>query len=102
MTGDAARHRRRRRGKRAGESRALETPTAKPAREPEAPWEWRTFPVGFAFALGALLMGMLVWTAPGAFYIFLVTAVFLSVFGVAHFFGRSFREYREADDTDER
>ena len=98
MTNDGARRRRRRRGKRAGESRPPETATAKPAPAPEAPWQWRTFPVGFAFALGALVMGMLTWIAPGAFYIFLVTAVLLSVFGVAHYFGRSFREYRSSDD----
>jgi hypothetical protein len=67
-------------------------------REAEVPWQWRTFPVGFAFALGALVMALLVWIAPGAFYIFLVSAVFLTVFGVAHYFGRSLREYRSGDD----
>ena len=63
-------------------------------------WQWRTFPVFFAFALGLLVMGMLVWIAPAAFYIFLVTAVFLSVFGVTHMFGRQLREYRDADNDD--
>lgn len=101
MTNDSARRRRRRRGKRTGESRAPETATTKPAPAPEAPWQWRTFPVFFAFAFGALLMGMLILMLPGAFYIFLVTAVFLSVFGVAHYFGRSLREYRSSDSGED-
>ncbi len=101
MTSEAPRRKQRRRGHRAGAHLVEAATTSAPVRAVDEPWQWRTFPVFFAFALGALLMGMLIWIAPGAFYIFLVTAVFLSVFGVAHFFGRSFREYRDADDTDE-
>ncbi len=43
-------------------------------------------------------MGLFIWIAPGAFYVFLVTAVFLSVFAVAHYFSRSLRAYREEDE----
>ena len=100
MTGDA-RRKRRRRGKRADEPRSPAVSPPAPAPAPEAPWQWRTFPVGFAFALGALLMGMLTWIAPGAFYIFVISAFFLSVFGLAHYFGRALRDYRSADDADE-
>jgi hypothetical protein len=101
MTHDA-RCKRRRRGKRAGSSPAPEIAVLDSGPASEAPWQWRTFPVGFAFVLGALVMGMLTWIATGAFYIFLVTAVFLSVFGIAHYFGRTFREYRSSDvDADE-
>jgi hypothetical protein len=56
--------------------------------------------VFFAFAGGALLMGILVWIAPAAFYVWLVTALFFTVFGIAHFFGRSLREYRANDDQE--
>jgi hypothetical protein len=101
MTNEGPRRKRRRRERRAGARPSEVAIDSTPLRAEDEPWQWRTFPVFFAFALGALLMGMLIWIAPGAFYIFLVTAVFLSVFGVAHFFGRSFREYRDTDDTDE-
>lgn len=101
MTGEVSRRKRRRRGRRAGSGPAEVETIAAPLRAVDEPWQWRTFPVFFAFALGALLMGMLIWIAPSAFYIFLVTAVFLSVFGVAHLFGRSFRDYRADDDADE-
>jgi hypothetical protein len=56
-----------------------------------------TFPVFFAFSAGALATSLLVLIAPGAFYIFLITALFLCLFGVAHYFGRSLREYRASD-----
>lgn len=74
------------------------TQTTQPPRQDATEWQWRTFPVGFAFALGALIMGLLVWVAPGSFYVFLIGAFFLTVFGIAHYFGRSFREYRAGDD----
>jgi fatty acid desaturase len=64
----------------------------------EATWQRRTFPVFFAFAIGALVMGVLVLIAPAAFTIFLIGAVFLTVFGVAHFFGQSLRAYRDEDE----
>ena len=94
MTNDAARRRRRRRGRRSGKRRPRETTVVQPR---QAPWQWGTFPVLFAFAIGALVMGVLVLIAPGAFTVFLVGAVFLCVFGVAHFFGRSLRAYRDED-----
>lgn len=103
MKDDAPRRRRRRRGRRGGgatrprEAVARESATT---HTEEEPWQWRTFPVFFAFAVGALVMGLLIWIAPGAFYIFFISALFLSVFGVAHYFGRSLREYRSGDDED--
>lgn len=90
--------RRQKRRNRRGSGASVASVTAESTRTAEAPWDWRTFPVFFAFATGALLMGALVWIVPGAFYVFLVTALFLTIFGVMHFFGRSLREYRSGDD----
>ena len=47
-------------------------------------WRWRTFPVFFAFAVGALAMALLTALAPWAFPAFLIAAVFLLAFGLAH------------------
>ena len=94
MTNDAARRRRRRRGRRVSEGGAHQA--APPRRE--ASWQWSTFPVFFAFAIGALVMGLLVLIAPAAFNVLLIGAVFLTVFGVLHFFGRSLRAYRDEDE----
>ena len=104
MTDDAPRRRRRRRGRRGGgatrprEAVARGSPTT---HAEEEPWQWRTFPVFFALAIGALVMGLLIWIAPGAFYVFLISALFLSVFGVAHYFGRSLREYRNSESGED-
>lgn len=102
MTDDAPRRRRRRRGRRGGQGGGQPRPRETAVvRRREEPWQWRTFPVFFAFAVGALVMGLLIWIAPGAFYVFLISALFLSVFGVAHYFGRALRAYREEDVADE-
>jgi VIT1/CCC1 family predicted Fe2+/Mn2+ transporter len=100
VTNDAPRRRRRRRGRRGGERRPRENALVN-VKPRQAPWQWGTFPVFFAFAIGALVMGLLVLIAPRAFTVFLIGAVFLSVFGVAHFFGRTLRGYRsnDADET---
>ena len=95
MTNDAARRRRRRRGRRVSEGGAHQ---AAPPLRREASWQWSTFPVFFAFAIGALVMGLLVLMAPAAFTVFLISAVFLTVFGIAHFFSRSLRAYRDEDE----
>jgi hypothetical protein len=100
MSSVPPRRRRRRRGKRAPDGpRAYDAQVA-PAKPGQAdePWQWRTFPVFFAFAIGTLIMGLLIWIAPGAFYIFLIGALFFTVFGLAHYFGRALREYRSEDE----
>jgi hypothetical protein len=99
VTNDAPRRRRRRRGRRGGERRPRENAPVN-VKPRQAPWQWGTFPVFFAFAIGALVMGLFVLIAPRAFTVFLIGAVFLCVFGVAHFFGRSLRAYREDDEED--
>jgi VIT1/CCC1 family predicted Fe2+/Mn2+ transporter len=104
MTNDVPRRRSGRRGRRGGATRRSPKTAAQiehPATAVEEPWQWRTFPVFFAFSVGALVMAFLVLVAPSALYIFLIGAVFLTIFGVMHFFGRSLRAYREESDDEE-
>lgn len=47
-------------------------------------WDWRRFPVLFAFALGALAMAILTAAMPDAFPVLFIGALFAAAFGVAH------------------
>jgi Flp pilus assembly protein TadB len=60
-------------------------------------WQWRSFPVFFAFVCGAFVMGLLIATpaAPIAFYL----ALFGVAFGAAHIFTRWLAERRMRRQT---
>ena len=78
MTEQARRRRRRRRGRRGGGGEAdLAAAPHEPRARPLPAWDWRTFPVFAAFAVGVVVMGLFTNTG-------LALAVFLAgVFGVA-------------------
>lgn len=79
----------RRGGRRRGQSAGSPSqPHASPS-----DWQWRTFPVAFAFTLGALCFGVLAGTT-GAFEPLFFVALFGVSFGVAHMITRSLRGYR--------
>lgn len=80
------RKRRRRRRRGGGGAATADQPAAAPAALPD--WQWRTFPVAFAFVLGALAMALLVALAPRAFPVWLSIALFGVAFGLAHILGR--------------
>ena len=54
------------------------------ARQPLAQWQWRTFPVIFAFATGAVLMGFAAMAEPTLFAVFFFAGLFAVAFGLAH------------------
>jgi hypothetical protein len=64
------------------------------ADQPRGTWQWRTFPVAFAFALGALVFAVLAGVT-GAFGLWFFVALFGVSFGVAHMITRSLRAYRD-------
>ena len=68
--------------------------TVAPQGQPQATWQWRTFPVAFAFALGALVFAVLAGITGAGDLLFFV-ALFGVSFGVAHMITRSLRGYRE-------
>ncbi len=53
------------------------------ARQPLAQWNWRTFPVLFAFVVGVVIMG-LVTAEPTLFAVFFFAGLFGVAFGLAH------------------
>lgn len=75
--------------------RSTTTAVAKPTFRTTAGWQWRSFPVFFAFACGIFLMGLLS-VEPGntigviVFYI----ALFGVAFGAAHIVTRWLAEWR--------
>ena len=97
MPGEQQNRRRRRRSRRrdrAGTERQPSPPQgvderASYARRPEArqtlaQWQWRTFPVIFAFATGAVLMGFAAMAEPTLFAVFFFAGLFAVAFGLAH------------------
>lgn len=90
MSGEQLRRRRRRKGRRQEEAPAYQqqqapkTPRKTQARSlPE--WNWRTFPVFFAFALGIVIMG---FAAPTPLALIFFGGLFGLAFGVAHILTR--------------
>ena len=53
------------------------------ARQPLAQWNWRTFPVIFAFVVGVVIMG-LATAEPTLFAVFFFAGLFGVAFGLAH------------------
>ena len=51
-------------------------------------WNWRTFPVAFAFVLGLIVMGVAT-TVPFVFLFLFFAALFGLAFGVAHILTRT-------------
>lgn len=77
------RRRRRRRGGGGGGA-----PQAEPRAQPLlSEWQWRTFPVFFAFAVGMVVMGVLVTTQIGL--VVFIVGLFGVAFGVAHIVTRA-------------
>ncbi|MCH8025289.1 MAG: hypothetical protein IH866_00715 [Chloroflexi bacterium] len=96
MPGDQQGRRRRRRSRRRG-SHAIErqvagqgaTERASRARRPEArqplaQWNWRTFPVLFAFVAGVVLMGFAAMVGPTLFAVVFFAGLFGVAFCLAH------------------
>ena len=89
------RRRRRRRGRRGGrdaaprerEAAGLASAGAKPGPAPPS-WQWRTFPVFFAFALGIVIM-WLAFAAPGLSVVVFFVGLFGVAFGLAHIVTRA-------------
>ncbi len=53
------------------------------ARHPLVQWNWRTFPVLFAFVTGVVLMGLATVAEP-FFFVFFFAGLFGVAFGLAH------------------
>ena len=96
MPGEQQNRRRRRRSRRRDRAGTERQPSpqgvaerASYARRPEArqtlaQWQWRTFPVTFAFATGAVLMGFAAMAEPTLFAVFFFAGLFAVAFGLAH------------------
>ncbi len=95
MSDTPAGRRRRRRRTRRGDEGAKTTyqPRETPAPRPKAPtrelpeWNWRTFPVFFAFIVGVVLMGLAI-AVPVLGLIFFIGGLVGLAFGVAHILTR--------------
>ncbi len=82
------RRRRRRRGG-GGEASAAGPAGQEAVTKPAVPdWQWRTFPVFFAFALGMLVMGLVVGS-PTLGVVFFFAALGGVAFGLAHIVTRT-------------
>ena len=53
-------------------------------RQPLAQWNWRTFPVLFAFVAGAVLMGFATMAGPTLFAVVFFAGLFGVAFALAH------------------
>lgn len=82
-----ARKRRRRRPRRQGttsyQPREAPAPTPRPAPAPLPEWNWRTFPVLFAFFVGVVAMGLAV-AVPALGLVFFIGGLTGLAFGTAH------------------
>jgi len=54
------------------------------ARKPLAQWNWRTFPVLFAFVAGVVVMGLAGMAGPTLFAVVFFAGLFGVAFGLAH------------------
>ncbi len=83
------RRRRRRRGKRQNETtyqhRESRQPPTRPAPRPLPEWNWRTFPVFFAFVVGIVIMGLVAPTPLGLIFF---GGLFGLAYGMAHILTR--------------
>lgn len=86
---DVERKRRRRRRRRGGGSPQAAPPTRQGVL---SQWEWRTFPVFFAFSVGMVVMGLLV-TTEIALVVF-IAGLFGVAFGIAHIATRAIVAWR--------
>ena len=68
--------------------------TAQPAFRTTAGWQWRSFPVFFAFACGAFLMGVLNGVTNPVGLVFFYATLFGVAFGAAHMVTRWLAERR--------
>ncbi len=69
-------------------------PTATPGLQTTAGWHWRSFPVFFAFVVGAFLMGLVNGTNNIVSAVFFYVALFGVAFGAAHYVTRRWAERR--------
>jgi hypothetical protein len=58
-----------------------------PAAEQTPRWQWRTFPVAFAFALGVFMMSWLAFV-PGLNIVLFFASMVAVAIGLAHIFAR--------------
>lgn len=91
------RRRRRERRRREEDDQTTYQRQAPPKRMPAPPtmngvlsqWQWRTFPVFFAFVLGVVVMGLVGAAEPTAFAVLLYVALFGVAYSVAHILTRA-------------
>jgi uncharacterized membrane-anchored protein len=81
-------------------------PEARPQARPEATgsapsaWQWRTFPVFLAFAVG-LLFGTQAAIFPPVYFVVSIVALFAVVFGLTHMATRWFVQRRQQAKSEE-
>ena len=88
----AGRRRRRRRTRRREEGKTYQSRETLPAQPKPSPrsfpeWNWRTFPVFFAFILGVVIMGIAI-ASPALGLVFFFGGLFGLAYGVAHILAR--------------
>lgn len=88
----AGRRRRRRRSRRREEGSTYQVRETSPAQPKPAPrsfpeWNWRTFPVFFAFILGVVIMGIAI-ASPALGLVFFFGGLFGLAYGAAHILTR--------------
>ena len=88
----AGRRRRRRRSRRREEGSTYQVRETSPAQSKPAPrsfpeWNWRTFPVFFAFILGVVIMGIAI-ASPALGLVFFFGGLFGLAYGAAHILTR--------------
>lgn len=90
MAEERVRRRRRRRRRRGGAGGGEVSPTQAeaPTRPPPPDWQWRTFPVFFAFVLGLFVMGLAVADPILSVVLFFASLAGVA-YGLAHFVTRT-------------
>ncbi|MCH7698079.1 MAG: hypothetical protein IH865_03975 [Chloroflexi bacterium] len=88
----AGRRRRRRRTRRREEGKTYQSRETLPAQPKPSPrsfpeWNWRTFPVFFAFILGVVIMGIAI-ASPALGLVFFFGGLFGLAYGAAHILAR--------------
>lgn len=79
--------------------RRATTPATTPAFKTTAGWQWRSFPVFFAFVCGAFVMGLLNGATNPVGLVFFYIILFGVAFGAAHIVTRWFAEWRSRRQT---